>query len=100
MTSRSQYVHGAGNKPSEPDIKRAWDEDLFQRDMGDRTRMVYYADLLHDSPAAIPADASSASGALGALVSDAFAGTALMRAQAHAKRSASWPQTGRSSPSP
>ncbi|WP_405876731.1 hypothetical protein [Streptomyces sp. NBC_00005] len=72
------YVHGAGNKPAEPDLKRAWDEDLFERDMGDRTRMVHYADLLHDRPVTIAADACSASGALGALVSDAFAGTALL----------------------
>ncbi|MFE7031173.1 hypothetical protein ACFU9Y_12755 [Streptomyces sp. NPDC057621] len=72
------YVHGAGNKPPEDDLKRAWDEDLFERDMGERTRMVYYADLLHDHPAAIAADACGAGGALGALVSDAFADTALV----------------------
>ncbi|MEW2572388.1 hypothetical protein [Streptomyces sp. NPDC047070] len=70
------YVHGAGNKPPEDDLKRAWDEDLFERDMGERTRMVYYADLLHDHPAAIAADACGAGGALGALVSEAFADTA------------------------
>ncbi|MCX4974716.1 hypothetical protein [Streptomyces sp. NBC_00620] len=72
------YVHGAGNKPPESDLKSAWDEDLFGQDMKERTRMVYYADLLHDRPAAIAADACSASGALGALVSDAFADTALI----------------------
>lgn len=72
------YVHGAGNKPPESDLKRAWDEDLFGRDMGERTRMVYYADLLHDRPAAIAADACGATGALAALVSDAFADTALL----------------------
>ncbi|MEU7581081.1 hypothetical protein AB0B50_26165 [Streptomyces sp. NPDC041068] len=72
------YVHGAGNKPLESDLKRAWDEDLFERDMGERTRMVYYADLLHDRPAAIAADACDASGALGALASAAFADTALL----------------------
>ncbi|MEV0092014.1 hypothetical protein [Streptomyces sp. NPDC050738] len=70
------YVHGAGNKPPESDLKRAWDADLFGRDMGERTRMVYYADLLHDHPAAIAADECSAGGALGVLVSDAFAETA------------------------
>ncbi|MFD7712831.1 hypothetical protein ACFV6E_39955 [Streptomyces sp. NPDC059785] len=69
------YVHGAGNKPPEDILKRAWDQDLFQRDMGPRTRMVYYADLLHDSPAAITADACTGDSALAALVSDAFAGT-------------------------
>ncbi|MFE1795566.1 hypothetical protein ACFW9L_05310 [Streptomyces sp. NPDC059517] len=72
------YVHGAGNKPPEDDLKRAWDEDLFERDMGERTRMVYYADLLHDHPSAIAADACGASGALGALVSEAFADTAVV----------------------
>ncbi|MEU9779663.1 hypothetical protein AB0H92_01510 [Streptomyces phaeochromogenes] len=78
------YVHGAGNKPPESDLKRAWDDDLFGQDMQGRTRMVYYADLLHDRPAAIAADACSAGGALGALVSDALADTAHIEdAEAH-----------------
>ncbi|MFJ8827842.1 hypothetical protein ACIREE_39695 [Streptomyces sp. NPDC102467] len=73
------YVHGAGNKPPVNVLKRAWDEDLFGRNMGARTRMVYYADLLHDHPAAIAADACTATGAVAALVSDAFADTALLQ---------------------
>ncbi|GAA2274724.1 hypothetical protein GCM10010145_51620 [Streptomyces ruber] len=68
------YVHGAGNKPPEAELKLAWDHDLFQRDMGARSRMVYYADTLHDRPAAIAVDACAADGALEALVADAMAG--------------------------
>ncbi|WP_413755718.1 hypothetical protein [Streptomyces sp. MMBL 11-3] len=66
------YVHGAGNKPAAEDLKRAWDEDLFGKDMAGRTRMVHYADLLHRRPGTITADACGADGALAALVSDAL----------------------------
>jgi hypothetical protein len=62
------YVHGAGNKPGPRDLKRAWDQDLFGRDMGQRTRMAHYADLLHPSPGAIGADACTQEAALAALV--------------------------------
>jgi hypothetical protein len=62
------YVHGAGNKPGPRDLKRAWDQDLFGRDMGQRTRMAHYADLLHPSPGAIGADACTQEEALAALV--------------------------------
>ncbi|MEV0224460.1 hypothetical protein [Streptomyces sp. NPDC050704] len=72
------YIHGAGNKPPADELKRAWDQDLFERDMGDRTRMVYYADLLHRRPAAISADACGADGALAALVADALVTDALV----------------------
>ena len=47
------YVHGAGNQPAQADLKRAWDADLFLRDMGDGSRMVYYADILHAQPQAV-----------------------------------------------
>ncbi|GGL62027.1 hypothetical protein GCM10010129_02000 [Streptomyces fumigatiscleroticus] len=70
------YVHGAGNKPPVDALKLAWDRDLFQRGMGDRSVMVHYADLLHERPASTAADACSAAGALPALVSDALADTA------------------------
>ncbi|WP_221356160.1 GPI inositol-deacylase [Streptomyces beigongshangae] len=68
------YVHGAGNKPPADALKRAWDQDLFGRSMGGRTRMVHYADLLHGRPGVITADACGADGALAALVSDALSG--------------------------
>jgi hypothetical protein len=63
------YVHGAGNKPPADDLKRAWDLDLFGHDMDQRTRMAYYADLLHATPSAIVADACTQDQALAALVS-------------------------------
>lgn len=62
------YVHGAGNKPPRDALKRAWDQDLFGRDMGQRTRMAHYADLLHPAPGAIGADACTQEEALAALV--------------------------------
>ena len=62
------YLHGAGNKPPADVLKRAWDRDLFGRDMGQRTTMAYYADLLHSAPGAIGADACTQEEALAALV--------------------------------
>jgi hypothetical protein len=62
------YVHGAGNKPPADDLKRAWDLDLFGQDMGQRTRMAYYADLLHATPSATGPDACTQEQALAALV--------------------------------
>jgi hypothetical protein len=62
------YVHGAGNKPAPQDLKRAWDLDLFGREMGERTRMAHYADLLHGTPAVIGEDACTQDEALAALV--------------------------------
>ena len=58
------YVHGAGNKPAADDLKRAWDLDLFGHDMGQRTRMAYYADLLHATPRPVGADACTQDEAL------------------------------------
>jgi hypothetical protein len=71
------YVHGAGNKPPADDLKRAWDLDLFGQDMGQRTRMAYYADLLHATPGAIGADACTQEQALAALVLAASAAEAV-----------------------
>jgi hypothetical protein len=75
------YVHGAGNKPPRDTLKLAWDQDLFGRDMGQRTRMAHYADLLHGAPGAIGSDACTQDEALAALVvaageADAAAGEA------------------------
>jgi hypothetical protein len=67
------YVHGAGNKPPPDTLKLAWDRDLFGQDMGQRTRMAHYADLLHPSPGAIGADACTQDEALAALVAAASA---------------------------
>jgi hypothetical protein len=53
------YIHGAGNKPPGDELKRRWDQDLFGRDMGQRTRMAYYADVLHDRPETIGVDAGA-----------------------------------------
>jgi hypothetical protein len=61
------YVHGSGNKPPRDDLKRSWDQDLFGRDMGQRTRMAYYADVLHDRPEAVGFDAGTPDEALAAL---------------------------------
>jgi PGAP1-like protein len=71
------YVHGAGNKPPADDLKRAWDLDLFGHDMGERTRMAYYADLLHATPSPIGADACTQEQALAALVLAAGAAEAV-----------------------
>ncbi len=61
------YIHGAGNKPPRDDLKRSWDQDLFGRDMGQRTRMAHYADLLHDRPEGIGPDSCAPDTALAAL---------------------------------
>jgi hypothetical protein len=53
------YVHGAGSKPPSDDLKRSWDQDLFGRDMGQQTRVAYYADVLHPQPDAIGLDAGA-----------------------------------------
>jgi hypothetical protein len=70
------YVHGAGNKPPADALKDVWDQDLFGRDMGHRTTMAHYADLLHSAPGAIGADACTQEEALAALVLAAGAETA------------------------
>lgn len=41
------YVHGIGSKPDPEALKIEWDLALFGRDMGERTRMAYWADILH-----------------------------------------------------
>lgn len=61
------YIHGAGNKPPRDELKRSWDQDLFGRDMGQRTRMAYYADLLHAQSDAIGLDAGTPDEALAAV---------------------------------
>ncbi len=46
------YVHGAGEQENPHLMKRRLDGLLFGRAQGDRTRLAYYADLLHGTPAA------------------------------------------------
>ena len=41
------YIHGIGKQPDREDLKRRWDLALFGREMGDRTRMAYWSDILH-----------------------------------------------------
>ncbi|WP_433795960.1 hypothetical protein [Actinoplanes sp. CA-252034] len=44
------YVHGNGNKIASAALRGQWDRALFGRDMGERSRMAYWAPVLHASP--------------------------------------------------
>jgi len=46
------YVHGIGRQPPPDALKLEWDLALFGKDLGARSRMAYWADLVH--PAAAP----------------------------------------------
>lgn len=48
------YVHGIGKQEPEEVVKRAWDIALFGKDMGDYSRMAYWADILHGNEASGP----------------------------------------------
>jgi len=50
MSLTTVYVHGNGNKIAADALKRVWDEALFERDMGDATRMAYWAPLRYTQP--------------------------------------------------
>jgi hypothetical protein len=41
------YMHGIGRHPAPEDVKRGYDEALFQSDLGDNTKLAYWADVLH-----------------------------------------------------
>ena len=41
------YVHGIGNQPPPAELKLEWDLALFGKDLGLRSRMAYWSDLLH-----------------------------------------------------
>lgn len=41
------YVHGIGTQPPSEQVKQQWDLALFGRELGDRSRMAYWSDLLH-----------------------------------------------------
>lgn len=40
------YIHGIGDQEGKEELKHKWDLSLFGRDMGTRTRMAYWADIL------------------------------------------------------
>ncbi|MFD8597060.1 hypothetical protein ACFV1L_18870 [Kitasatospora sp. NPDC059646] len=44
------YVHGIGNKPPEAELKAQWDDALFGRPMGARSRLAYWAPLRYPQP--------------------------------------------------
>jgi hypothetical protein len=46
------YVHGVGRHAPPDALKLEWDLALFGKDMGERSRMAYWADLLHPVQAA------------------------------------------------
>jgi subtilisin family serine protease len=56
------YIHGINNKPPARDLKREWDVALFGMDMGDRTRMAYWADIRYPRPLGVGARGTSAAG--------------------------------------
>jgi hypothetical protein len=41
------YVHGIGKHPAKAELKLQWDLALFGRDLGDRSRMARWSDLVH-----------------------------------------------------
>jgi hypothetical protein len=41
------YVHGIGRQPPPDALKLEWDLALFGKDLGERSRMAYWADLVH-----------------------------------------------------
>lgn len=41
------YIHGIGAHPPAAELKLEWDLALFGRDLGDTSRMAYWADILH-----------------------------------------------------
>ncbi len=51
------YVHGIGQHPPNDALKLEWDLALFGRDMGPRSRMVYWADIVHAPQTGRPAAA-------------------------------------------
>jgi hypothetical protein len=46
-TPRVVYIHGIGDQPDPVTLKREWDLALFGREMGTRTTMAYWSDILH-----------------------------------------------------
>ncbi|GLF93140.1 hypothetical protein [Streptomyces yaizuensis] len=47
---RVLYVHGIGNKAAPDALKSQWDRALFGRDLGDASRVAYWAGVRHARP--------------------------------------------------
>lgn len=73
------YVHGIGEHPAPDALKLQWDLALFGKDLRERSRMAYWADLLH------PVQSTAA--AKKAAVKAAARGPAARKAQAKAAES-------------
>lgn len=54
------YVHGVGVQPAPDVLKLQWDLALFGKDLGDRSRMAYWADVLHGAPSTAAAKKAAA----------------------------------------
>ncbi|MDN3293218.1 hypothetical protein QWM81_03965 [Streptomyces ficellus] len=50
MGARVIYVHGSGNKVRPELLKARWDSALFGRDLGEVSRMAYWAPVRYESP--------------------------------------------------
>ncbi len=50
MPATIVYVHGNGNQVRAELLKALWDQALFGREMGERSRMAYWASLRYDKP--------------------------------------------------
>lgn len=57
------YVHGIGQHPPREQIKQQWDLALFGRELGERSRMAYWCDLVHPLQAGSAAKGLRAAGA-------------------------------------
>lgn len=57
------YVHGIGEHPAPADLKLQWDLALFGKDLRERSRMAYWADLLHPVQTAAAAKKAAAKAA-------------------------------------
>ena len=66
------YVHGIGRHAPSDELKLEWDLALFGRDMGPRSRMAYWADLVQGGGAAKRTTSRAASVAGAALDVDAL----------------------------
>ncbi|HSV34821.1 MAG TPA: S8 family peptidase [Ramlibacter sp.] len=93
------YVHGVGQTASPETLKADWDLALFGRDMGDRSSMAYWADLVRTiGPAEGPSVRSSALRPLdaGAVLQDA--GVSPQNGQAQALAEALLQRLGETAP--
>ena len=56
------YIHGIGKQSKPDDLKLEWDLALFGRDLGGRSRMAYWADILHPASEPMPSIAAMSAG--------------------------------------